>query len=423
MKDLSFTRSETSKLGEKEFPFRRIRGYVRRLSTVSAGILRYTHWKKYSTDARAREGGMDASSGAGIVEVFRVTKKDAYSFETLSMLFDETAARPLKNADKYVIFSDLHMGTGRKTDDFRSNAQIFVEVLRRRYLPEGYTLILNGDVEELQRFTFDSIRRRWVDVYDVFDEFERDGRFIRIVGNHDLALSYGLNDIKPHDAVTLDYHGNKIFIFHGHQTASRYIRHHALVGLVLKYIANPLKIKNYTVAHDSRKKFKTEKRVYEFANANKIIAVIGHTHRPLFESMSKIDSLKFEVERLCRKYPKSSDKKKGKIEHKITLLKSELDAVVESEEKYGSHESLYRENLVVPCMFNSGSVLGKRGITGLELTDGEIGLVHWFDRRKSKKYLQYENYQAHQLGDTDYFQVIIKRDNLSYIFSRIKLLA
>jgi hypothetical protein len=46
--------------------------------------------------------------------------------------------------------------------------------------------------------------------------------------------------------------------------------------------------------------------VYGFSSRRKIVSIIGHIHRPLFESLSKIDTLKYRIEQLCRHYPLAS---------------------------------------------------------------------------------------------------------------------
>jgi hypothetical protein len=138
--------------------------------------------------------------------------------------------------------------------------------------------------------------------------------------------------------------------------------------------------------------------------------------------MSKVDSVKFEVERLCRKYPKSDEKKRRRIERKIANFKEELERIELTDED-AHQSSLYSENLVVPSVFNSGCVLGKRGVTALELDHGTLRLVHWFDAARSKRYLQYQSYKADRLDETNYHRVVIKADSLSYILSRIRLLA
>jgi UDP-2,3-diacylglucosamine pyrophosphatase LpxH len=351
-------------------------------------------------------------------------RNDEFSRRNLSRLFSQTPVEELRESDRVVIFSDLHLGNGSRTDDFAWNSDMFLHVLREHYQENGYSLILNGDIEELQRFSLTDIRARWESVYELFDEFRQQGRLRRLVGNHDMdLLRLPEHDFDVRHALRFSYHGDTLFVFHGHQTSVRFEKYNHLVGFGLRYFANPLKITNYSVAHDSQKRFRTEQRVYEFASSNQLMAIIGHTHRPLFESMSKIDSIKFEIERLCRKYPKASARKQRAIEHTISRHKSELGRIRESGDETASVASLYNANLLIPCMFNSGTVVGERGMTCLELRDGGISLAHWFDEKRSRKYLQDADYSTEALPGTGYHRVEIKSDTLEYIFTRIRLLA
>jgi UDP-2,3-diacylglucosamine pyrophosphatase LpxH len=351
-------------------------------------------------------------------------RREEFSYNNLQQLYRSSPVYNLEAQDRYVIFSDLHMGTGKSSDDFLHNGEMFVEVLRDYYLPRGYCLILNGDVEELQRHRMESIQERWPEVYDLFEQFEERNGLIRIVGNHDLYhLSGELLEKPVIEGMRFRHPTGEIFIFHGHQTAKRYVKYNHWVAFMLKYIATPLRIQNYSVAHDSRKRFKTERRVYDFASANKIISIIGHTHRPLFESMSKRDSITFEIERLVRKYPKAKERRQAKIEQKVSHLKGELYYLMENDPGAAENDSLYRENLVVPCMFNSGCVLGKRGMTSLEIDKGSFRLSYWYDSNRPQKYLQYRNKKSERLNETPYYLVTINEDSLNYVFSKIRLLA
>lgn len=363
---------------------------------------------------------------------------DEFSHNNLSELYHRTAVRSLDSDERLVIFSDLHMGNGSRTDDFLHNGDLFASVLSRYYADEQFHLILNGDVEELQRFHMKGIVRRWRVVYQALEAIAERGGVTRLVGNHDLDLlegGPGIAGIRTpttvdgtptfaapiHEALRLANDSGELFVFHGHQTSRWYEHHNNLVRMALKYIANPLHIRNYTVAANSRKRFRTERRVYDFAGERKVLAIIGHTHRPLFESMSKIDSLQFEIERQCRKYPRSRHPEK--IEKRIAYLKQELLEARAEQERDHDGSSLYRENLLVPTMFNSGCVLGKRGITCLEIDRGRMRLVYWYDRTRKQKYLQYRTKHSLELPGTPYCRVVIKEDALDYIFSRIRLLA
>lgn len=350
--------------------------------------------------------------------------RDEFSYSNLQQLYRTAPVYKLSDKDRYVIFSDLHMGTGKKSDDFLHNAGMFVEVLRDYYLPRGYTLILNGDVEDLQRFRMRGIMERWPEVYETFQLFEQRNGLIRIVGNHDLYhLSGELLDKPVLEAIRFQHPSGELFVFHGHQTSKRYEKYNHWVAFSLKYFATPLRIRNYSVAHDSRKRFKTERKVYEFASDHKIISMIGHTHRPLFESMSKRDSITFEIERLVRKYPEAKESKRRKIERKVSFLKGELHRIMENDPQAAENDSLYRENLVVPCTFNSGSVLGKRGMTNLEIDRGSLRLSYWYDSNRPQKYLRYRDNKSERLDGSSYYRVTINEDNLDYVFTKIRLLA
>jgi hypothetical protein len=74
-------------------------------------------------------------------------------------------------------------------------------------------------------------------------------------------------------------------------------------------------------------------------------------------------------------------------------------------------------------LFNSGCAIGKRGVTAIEIADGEISLVHWFDRTRGAHHLLDHGNRPQRLGRTDYYRTVLKQDRLEYIFGRIKLLA
>jgi UDP-2,3-diacylglucosamine pyrophosphatase LpxH len=349
---------------------------------------------------------------------------NSFSQRNLQDLFNRTAITRLTDSDRLVIFSDLHLGDGGKTDDFLTNSDMFGQVLSEYYRSRGHTLILNGDIEELQRFRLQAILRRWESIYQVFDALRDEGRLHRLVGNHDMDLVHRTgHDFTVLDALRFEYDGHPLFVFHGHQTMIKFERYNWLMGIGLRYFANPLRIGNYSVAHDNGKRFRTEQRVYEFSSANQVLAIMGHTHRPLFESMSKVDSLKFEIERLCRVYPQANTGEQNAIERSIHCLKQELNKIRLDDDERATISSLYNAHLLIPCTFNSGTVIGRRGMTCIEIHDGRIELVHWFDEVRSHKYLEYADYDTEVLPGTPYHRVVIKGESLDYIFTRIRLLA
>ena len=89
----------------------------------------------------------------------KITNKVVY--QNLDNLFEASPTFELNNSDRWVIFSDLHMGDGGSTDDFKTNSDLFKTTLDRYYLEKHHSLILNGDVEEMQRFSLKKIIKQY----------------------------------------------------------------------------------------------------------------------------------------------------------------------------------------------------------------------------------------------------------------------
>lgn len=111
---------------------------------------------------------------------------DRYIFEKLQSMIDRSPRFVLP--PKLVVFSDLHMGDGGKNDDFLPNADLFFQALTH-YRNEGHVLVLNGDIEELQRSSLPKIMRRHEKVYSLFDVFHSENRLYKTIGNHDQKLA------------------------------------------------------------------------------------------------------------------------------------------------------------------------------------------------------------------------------------------
>ena len=354
-------------------------------------------------------------------------KNDRLIFRHLDELYKNSFQIDLKKNSKWVVFSDLHVGNGTMKDDFRDNASLFLYVLKHYYLAEEFNLVLNGDIEELQRFREDRIVGAWPELYWLFDELHQAGKFYKIVGNHDLGLllSKGEGSRYPlHHSLVLKWNDHPIFIYHGHQASHKYLKYNRLLGITLKYIANPLRIKNFSVAHSSSKQYNIEKKVYQYSSSRKIVSIIGHTHRPLFESLSKVERLKHKVEQLTREYSGLDDPEKlNMIKKSIKNYRKELLKMYKKDKDLFNRKNIYDAAIMVPCLFNSGCVVGKRGITSLEIEQDRIRLVHWFDRNTSRKYLKNYGYEPEKFRDSDYYRMIINEENLAYIFARIDLLS
>ncbi len=347
-------------------------------------------------------------------------------YKKLDKLYLQSPSLDLKSQKRWVIFSDLHMGDGGSTDDFKLNANLFESALENYYLENDSGLILNGDIEELQRFQLKKIIDRWQKVYHLFDKFDAKKRLFKTIGNHDLELLLIKHlpfKYKLYESLRLKFGEENLFVFHGHQASKKYQEHNELIGFTLKYFANPLGIKSYSVSHNSKKQYKIEKRVYGFSAFNKVVSVIGHTHRPLFESLHKIERLRYKIEQLCREYSLASKEDLDEIKQEIKAHKKELKKYFKENKDHSFQNYVYNTLFHIPCLFNSGCVVGKRGMTCLEIEGDIIRLVHWFDKNISKKYLKQSSYQPEQLGNTDFYRLVINEESLHYIFTRIKFLA
>ena len=341
-------------------------------------------------------------------------------------MFDQSQQFQMNANDKVLIISDLHIGNSGRRDDFRNNREMYIKILEENYLRKNYKIILNGDIEDLYKFNIHTIYKNNRQLYSVFDKFADNNNLIKLFGNHDYTLqTYHYPDINNHlyNSVRLEYPQGTIFIYHGHQVSNFLDDFNYLSYFLIKYLFSPLHIKNNTVSINDRKKFKTEIRAYRFSAEKKIISMIGHTHRPLFESLSKLDSVNMRIERLIRKYPSSDDERKKLFDDTIGRLRQELHELYLNHNSFNLRNGIYNDKLLVPCLFNSGCGIGRSGFTGIEIRNGKIALVYWFDKNLSKSYLEKDKVKVKQLIGSDYYKAILKSEPIDYVFNRIKLLA
>ena len=338
--------------------------------------------------------------------------------------FPETSVLDISGGGKVLIVSDLHMGTGSR-DDLYYNGEMLTCVLEEYYFKKGWILVLNGDVEELQKYSIDGIREKWAGLYRVFNLFANKNRLYKIIGNHDeqlLLKRYGSYPYPLYTVIKIDTGIVSAFVYHGHQLSGIYANYNGLLGFMVRYILKPFGIKNITSARSPYKRFKIEKKAYAFSLKNNCLSIIGHTHRPLFESLGRFDYIKFELERLCRDYPSSADGERSRIENEVTALRRELGKLKRKEKRDVFRQSLYGDELPVPCLFNSGCTLGKKGMNAIEITHEDIALIYWFTEGKSKKFVTRGGYKIEGIPGRPYHRAVLNQNRLDYIFAKIKLL-
>ena len=165
-----------------------------------------------------------------------------------------------------------------------------------------------------------------------------------------------------------------------------------------------------------------ERQAYKFSLENNCISIIGHTHRPLFESLGRFEYIKFEIERLCRDYPSSGGADRERIEKEVSALRFELGKLKRSERRDILRQSLYGDELPVPCLFNSGSAIGKKGINAIELDNKTISLVYWYNEGEGKKFVNRGGYNIMKLDGTAARRVVLNEDQLEYVKAKIHLI-
>ncbi len=160
-----------------------------------------------------------------------------------------------------VIFSDRHAGDGSLADNFFHNRNRFERVLAG-YLNSGWTIFINGDVNEEWQFKITEIKR----TYTYMDE-----RIILIPGNHDETL------VEP-EAILLIHLGKRYLIIHGHQTVSN--ARWKIAHWFARYPWKWLELMGFKEPLPLIDRHPVERgNLIEWANRQDIEAIIyGHTH-------------------------------------------------------------------------------------------------------------------------------------------------
>ena len=325
-----------------------------------------------------------------------------------------------KTCSKALIISDLHMGQGKR-DDFRPNGEMVRAMLEEHYYKNGWILILNGDIEELAKNSLASIRREWADMYRVFDLFAAEGRLFKTLGNHDENLIFEKKYPYPlYNSVRIETGLIPIYVYHGHQSSRVYTDFNNIIRLGIKYLLNPIGIRNIAAVRSSRRRFHVERQAYDFSLKNNCISIIGHTHRPLFESLGRFDYIKFEIERHCRDYTTADQEGRVRIAQEVAALKLELVKLKRTERlEEGPRLNLYGDELPVPCLFNSGSAMGKKGVHAIEVDRENISLVYWFAEGSGMKFIGRGWHKVEKIAG--YCRSALNHDRLDYIKAKIEL--
>ena len=295
---------------------------------------------------------------------------------------------PLNTNTKYTLFSDLHLGDGKKADNFARNEETMILALRY-YKNNGYSVILLGDVEELWQFDFNRIKDRYNgSIYKILRSFP-DNKVHRIFGNHDKEWK------RPSDPILNDENiqygtpeaiklGNDIFLVHGHQgdyICDKVVWFSKFFSRCLKsgvpFVKAFFNYENRSATKSQIPKSR-EKLYYNWAKKKKIILICGHTHNAIFASLSYYWWLKEQI-----KDNKKELEKKRIFKDKIKLrklskeIKSQKNNLHYEEKMLRNFNRVVRKGTPLPCYFNTGCGLYKKGITNIEIEGDKIRLIKW----------------------------------------------
>lgn len=308
--------------------------------------------------------------------------------QSLSKLFNLIIEDPGKKglrltfseADQFIVFSDQHKGARDAADDFTNNEDNYLAALAY-YNQNHYQLICLGDSEELWENSLDAVKKHNQNTFEAEKLFLQRNAFIKIFGNHDLYWDndplagfqlekiYG-QPLKVYEGLVLETSRERkplqIFLTHGHQgdlqSDGNWFSKWFVSRIWAPFQAY-LQINPNTPAYNNQLKSVHNQMMYEWAAEQEAVLITGHTHQPVFNSLTHLERLYIQLSDAIAKNDELAQKK---IREQMTL------------EKINYGETLPSFQAVQPNYFNSGCCCFNDGdITGLEICGGQIKLVKW----------------------------------------------
>lgn len=310
--------------------------------------------------------------------------------EALSQLYRTITTEPGKKGpliafrpDEHpvIIFTDLHKGTRDGADDFGICETNYLAALDF-YQQRKFYYINLGDSEELWENILPNVIKYNKTNFEKETEFVTRNAFVKIYGNHDLYWGndplapsflksvYG-KPLKAYSGAVLraelPYGHLDFFCTHGHQGDAQ-SDGNAFSKWFVSYVWGPLQalLEINTNSPSSNDDLKTlhNQYMYEWSAAQKdIVLITGHTHQPVFNSLTHLERLYLQLD-LAKQ--KNDQEKIKKISAEIPRRKREYN--------YVNH----RYHTMRPSYFNAGCCCFDDGtITGLEIAEGFIRLVKW----------------------------------------------
>ncbi|MBL7762359.1 MAG: metallophosphoesterase [Chitinophagaceae bacterium] len=311
-------------------------------------------------------------------------------FDALSKLYHSILKNPGKkglvipfelNAGKFIIFSDQHKGAKNGADDFMAAEPNYLAALDY-YDKNGFFLIGLGDCEELWENTFLQVKKHNTKTFEAEKKFIQRNAFVKIFGNHDLfwnndpfaplyLKSIYDEEVKIYEGVILPVSiGERalhIYCTHGHQGDAQSDGNwfsKFFVSNIWGPLQGYLGLNPNTPAYDNEEKTLHNEIMYDWSAQQKdLLLITGHTHQPVFESLTHLERLYKQLQFL-----KESDETE-----KIKELQNEIK---KREREFSAVSIDYL--IMKPGYFNSGCCCFSDGdITGIEIENGFIRLIKW----------------------------------------------
>lgn len=315
-------------------------------------------------------------------------------FTSLTRLYQQALEEPGEKNSKLVrldpkdqsiiIFSDQHKGTRNGSDDFKTAQSTYLAALEY-YNNLNYYYINLGDCEELWENTVAGILKYNQAEFAAEKKFADRTSYCKIIGNHDLYWGndpfapllikkiYG-RDLKIYEGILLKLQLEsdvlKIFCTHGHQ-GDLQSDGNAFSKWFVSYIWGPLQmfldINTNTPSNNDELKTLHNQLMYEWTcEQEDIVLITGHTHQPVFQSLTHLERLYLDLENAQR----------SKDFEKIKAVTSEIPR---RRREYDFLSHSFRS--MRPSYFNSGCCCFDDGtITGIEIGSGKICLVKWTNK-------------------------------------------
>jgi len=326
-----------------------------------------------------------------IVNRFSSAPKRENVFASLTKLYQQSLDQPGKKSgsmfsfdpkeQSIIIFSDQHKGARDGSDDFALAEKNYLAALDH-YNQNNFFFVNLGDNEELWENNIFSVLKYNKATFEKEKLFVERNAYCKIIGNHDLFWKndpfaqqyikkiYG-KELKIFEGIALRVQLKTkyvdVFCTHGHQGDAQSDGNWFskwFVSNIWGPLQSFLEINTNSPSSNDSLKSLHNKMMYDWVYEQPYcILITGHTHQPVFKSLTHLERLYLALEEAKEKKDEAAI---AKIEAEIPRRRREYDFVSNS----------FRN--MNPSYFNTGCCCFDDGtITGIELDKGFIRLIKW----------------------------------------------